>query len=115
MVALANDSIKVLAISPLLQIAMHFALHDIELDWVWIPIQEHTPADALSSWETGNIAYLCPNLQQKQFKSPTMHQTPGKKTATSPLRLHDIFGGDSDSNLGQHTLHQETTMSTSAW
>jgi hypothetical protein len=46
--ALAKGSIKGQAISPLRQIAMHIALHHIELHCIWIPNKENTVADALS-------------------------------------------------------------------
>jgi len=61
--ALAKGSFKGQAISPLRQIAMHIALHDIELHCVWIPTKENALADALSRWDTEKIANLCPNLQ----------------------------------------------------
>jgi hypothetical protein len=61
--ALAKGSIKSQAISPLRQIAMHIAIHDIELRSIWIPTRENTLADGLSRWDTEKIANLCPNLQ----------------------------------------------------
>jgi ribonuclease HI len=61
--ALAQGSIKGQAISLLRQIAMHIALHDIELHCIWIPTKENALADALSRWDTEKIANLCPNLQ----------------------------------------------------
>jgi hypothetical protein len=61
--ALAKGSIKGQPISPLRQIAMHIAVHDIELHCMWIPTKENALADALSRWDTDKIANLCPNLQ----------------------------------------------------
>jgi len=61
--ALAKASIKGQAIRPLRQIAMHIALHRIELHCIWIPTKENALADALSRWDTEKIANLCPNLQ----------------------------------------------------
>jgi ribonuclease HI len=61
--ALAKGSIKGQAMNPLRQIAMHIALHDIELHCIWIPTKENALADALSRWDTEKIANLCPNLQ----------------------------------------------------
>jgi hypothetical protein len=46
--ALAKGSIKGQAICPLRQIAMHIALHDIQLHCIWIPTKENALADALS-------------------------------------------------------------------
>jgi len=63
MAALAKGSIKGQAISPLWRIAMHIALHDIELHCMWIPTKENSLADTLSRWDTANIANLCSNLQ----------------------------------------------------
>ena len=63
MAALAKGSIKGQAISPLQQIAMHIALHDVELHCLWIPTKENALADALSRWNIERIANLCPNLQ----------------------------------------------------
>jgi len=91
--ALAKGSIKCQAISPLQQIAMHIALHNIELHCMWIPTKENALADTLSRWDTEKIANLSPNLPQKQ--SQTMHQTPGTRIATSPPRPQDISRGDS--------------------
>jgi hypothetical protein len=61
--ALAKGSIKGQAIIPLRQMSMHIALHDIELHCVWIPTNENALADALSQWDTEQIANLCPILQ----------------------------------------------------
>jgi hypothetical protein len=63
MAALPKGSIKGPAISPLRQIAMHIALHDIELHCIWIPTKTNALAEALSRWETEKIANLCLNLQ----------------------------------------------------
>jgi len=48
MAALAKGSIKRQAISPFRQIAMHIALHDIELHCMWILTKGNALADALS-------------------------------------------------------------------
>jgi hypothetical protein len=60
--ALPKGSIKRQAMSLLRQIAMHIALHDVELHCVWIPTKDNALADALSRWDTEIIANLCPNL-----------------------------------------------------
>jgi len=63
MAALANGIIKGQAISPLRQVAMRIAIHDIHLHCVWILTKENSLPDALSRWDTEEIANLCPNLQ----------------------------------------------------
>jgi hypothetical protein len=61
--ALGKGSIKGQAITLLRQMAMHIALHDIQLHCVWIPTKENTLAEALSRWDTEKIANLSPNLR----------------------------------------------------
>ena len=61
--ALEEASIKGQAISPLQQVAMHIALHNIDLHCVWILTKEKSLADALSRWDTEKIANICQNLQ----------------------------------------------------
>jgi hypothetical protein len=45
---LAKRIIESQAISPLRQIAIHIALHDIELHCIWIPTNENALSDTLS-------------------------------------------------------------------
>ena len=56
--AVANKSIKALAMTPLRQIAMHIALQDIQLHCIWIPTKENSLADALSRLDTQKNANL---------------------------------------------------------
>jgi len=88
----AKGIIEGQAISPHWQIAMHLALHEIELHWVWIPTKENAAAATLSGCDVEKIANICPNLHQKQWQ--TTHQTPAMRIATCPPRPHDISGGD---------------------
>jgi hypothetical protein len=61
--ALAKGGIEGQTISQFWQIAMHIALHDIELHCILIPTKENTLADTLSRWETEKIANICPNVK----------------------------------------------------
>jgi len=61
--ALAQGSIKGQVISPLRQMAIHIALHDIDLHCIWILTKDNALADALSRWDTEILANLCPNFQ----------------------------------------------------
>ena len=71
---LKKSSIKGPSMAPLRQIAMLLAIHDIELEVVWIPTGENTVADCLSRGDYTRIADVCPLLQlQPQQPNPSTH------------------------------------------
>jgi len=109
--ALAKRGIKGQAISPLRQLAMHIALHDIELHCLWITTKETSLADALTQWDTEKMGNLCPDFE---YISEATDWTLGTQIATSTPRLHDISCRDSAPRPDRHIPPQETTSSKSA-
>ncbi len=81
---LRKSSIRGPAMAPLRQIATLLAIHDIELEVVWIPTGENKVADCLSRGDYTRIADVCPLLQlQPQQLTPR-----GKAQGNPPSPQH---------------------------
>jgi hypothetical protein len=59
--ALTKGSINCQGSLPLRQTARYIALHQIVLYWVWIQTKENALADALSRWDSKQIAHIGSN------------------------------------------------------